>query len=96
MPKIFEDNFKVSSLETWFKLPEKNNKGHPPKKYNDTKKELCPIIKYTTINHLAGPLKGFVNQISAIIIPKKIEVKKDPKWIYTMNVEMDALEKNNT
>jgi Reverse transcriptase (RNA-dependent DNA polymerase) len=38
-----------------------------------------------------------VNQLSSVIILEKLEeAEKDLKWINTMNVEIDALKKNNT
>jgi hypothetical protein len=56
-----------------------------------------PIAKYTTISHLKEPLKGFVNQISSMIISEKLEeAEKDPRWVSAMNIEMEALIKNDT
>ena len=99
-PESLEDNPKVSSLETRFKLPPRCNRGQPPKRYvpeNGTSEERYPIAKYTTTTSLTEPLKGFVNQISSITIPEKLEeARNDPKWVNAMNVEMDALEKNET
>jgi Reverse transcriptase (RNA-dependent DNA polymerase) len=99
-PESLVDNPKVSSLETRFKLPPMSNRGQPPKRYvpeDGTSKERYPIAKYTTTTSLTEPLKGFVNQILSVIIPEKLEeVRNDPKWVNAMNVEMNALEKNET
>jgi Reverse transcriptase (RNA-dependent DNA polymerase) len=99
-PEALGEGSKVSSLETVFKLPPRKNRGQPPKRYvpeDDTSIERYPIAKYTTIGHLSEPLKGFVNQLSSIVVPRTLEeAVKDKKWINAMNMEMDALKRNNT
>jgi hypothetical protein len=40
------------------------------------------------------PLKNFLLQISSENVPKRLEeATKDPKWVKSMEIEMDALEK---
>jgi hypothetical protein len=65
----------VSSFEQTFTLPPRKNRGNSSKRYvpeDGTSTEMYPIAKYTITNHLTEPLKGFVNPISSIIVPKKI------------------------
>jgi hypothetical protein len=96
-PEAFNE---VSSSEPLFTLPSRKNRGKPAKRYvpkDGTNTKIYPIAKYTTTNHLTEPLKGFVNQISSVIVPKKLkEAITDPKWRQAMNEEMSALLKNNT
>jgi galactitol-specific phosphotransferase system IIB component len=40
---------------------------------------------------------AFVNQLTSVIIPNKLEeALKDKKWIEAMEIEMDALKQNQT
>jgi hypothetical protein len=73
----------------------------PPKQYgyeleNVTSRESeYPIVKYTTIKNLPDPLKKFANEITTSIILERVEdAMKDPKWVETMEIEMNALEEN--
>ena len=100
-PRSPEDNTEVSSPELSFKLPPRTNRGKPPKRYipeNGTSEEIrYPIANYTMTDHLSEPLKSFVNQMSSVVVPERLEeALKDPKWVEAMQSEMDALEKNGT
>jgi hypothetical protein len=48
-------------------------------------------------NHLPEPLKNFNTKLMSIIVPKNVEeAKRDPRWIHAMELEMEALNKNDT
>jgi Reverse transcriptase (RNA-dependent DNA polymerase) len=77
-------------------IEEKSPKRYVPE--DGTSKEIrYPIGNYTTTNKLSEPLKGFVNQISSVVIPERLEeALNDHNWVGAMKLEMDALEKNDT
>jgi Reverse transcriptase (RNA-dependent DNA polymerase) len=90
----------VNFSEHRFTLPPRTNRGKPPKRYvpeDGSSIEKYPIANFTTTKHLKEPLKGFVNQISLTTIPTKVEdALSKPEWRNAMNIEMDALKRNNT
>jgi Reverse transcriptase (RNA-dependent DNA polymerase) len=83
-----------------FRLPPRTNRGKPPKRYvpeDGSSMEKYSIANFTSTKHLTEPLKGFVNQISTMKVPTKLEeAMTDPNWRNAMNIEMNALQKNNT
>ena len=100
-PRSPEDIPEVSATNTLCKLPSRNNRGKPPKRYvleDGTSEEVIyHIANYTITEKLSEPLKAFVNQISSINVPEKIEeALKDHNWVKAMKEEMGALEKNGT
>jgi Reverse transcriptase (RNA-dependent DNA polymerase) len=100
-PRSPGDILEVSSSDISFKLPSRNNRGKPPKRYvpeDGTSKEIrYPIANYTTTENLSEPLKNFANQISSVTVPEKLEeALKDHNWVKAMKLEMEALEKNDT
>jgi Reverse transcriptase (RNA-dependent DNA polymerase) len=47
--------------------------------------------------HLPESLQNFNTKLMSITIPKNVEeVKRDPRWIQAMKLEMEALNKNDT
>jgi Reverse transcriptase (RNA-dependent DNA polymerase) len=83
------------------RLPPRINRDIPLKQYgyeleNETSRESeYPIVKYTIIKNLPDPLKKFANEITTSIILERVEdAMKDPKWVETIKIEMNALEEN--
>jgi transposase InsO family protein len=95
-----ESSHEVSLFEQQFTLPPRVNRGKPPKRYvpeDGSSIEKYPIAKFTSTRHLKEPLQGFANQISSVNIPTNVEeALTKPEWRDAMNIEMNALKKNNT
>jgi Reverse transcriptase (RNA-dependent DNA polymerase) len=82
-------------------LPLRTNRGKPSKRYvpEDGTSETIkyPIANYVSTSKLSEPLKDFSETILSLKVPKNIEeALRDPKWVHAMDVEMEALNKNNT
>nr|AFP55546.1 gag-pol polyprotein [Rosa rugosa] len=80
-------------------LPSRSTRGQPPKHYEPTlsAKAKYPVAKYVSTHRLSKPYAAFVNQLSSVSLPSKVQdAMKDEKWMKAMTVEMDALEKNCT
>jgi Reverse transcriptase (RNA-dependent DNA polymerase)/Integrase core domain len=91
----------VCTSEHRYTLPPRINRGKPPARYvpeDGTNRNVnYPILNYICTELLSAPLQAFVNQLSSITIPEKVEdAMKDEKWIQAMETEMRALEKNST
>jgi Reverse transcriptase (RNA-dependent DNA polymerase) len=56
-----------------------------------------PITKYVTTERLPEKVKNFTNKMLSIEIPKNIdEARKDQRWVTAMDLEMEALKRNDT
>jgi hypothetical protein len=78
-------------------LPERSNRGQPAKKYEPSlcAKTKYPVANYVSTHRLSKPYVAFVNQLSSVSLPSKVQDEmNDKKWAKAMDVEMDALEKN--
>ena len=87
-----EEYPEVSSLDSEFILPQRNNRGKPPKRYvpeDGTSEEIrYPIANYTTTEKMSEPLKSFVNRISSVVVPEKLEeALKDQNWVKAMKLK---------
>ncbi|PRQ47582.1 putative RNA-directed DNA polymerase [Rosa chinensis] len=80
-------------------LPPRSTSGKPPRQYEpslDVKSKYA-IANFVSTHRLSKSHASFVNQISSVCVPSKVQdALKDPKWSQAMNEEMEALEKNNT
>ena len=55
------------------------------------------IANYVATHRLSKPYVAFVNQLSVVSLPSKVQdAIKEEKWTKAMEVEMDALKKNGT
>ena len=96
-----EEYPEVSSLDSRFILLQRNNRGKPPKRYipeDGTSKEVqYPIAKYVTTKQLPEKVKNFADKMLSIEIPTNVnEARRDQRWVKAMELEMEALKKNNT
>lgn len=100
-PRSPEGAPEVSIPEPRYNLPPRINRGRPPKQYipedGTSRAVKYPIVNFVKTEHLPKLLKTFSNQLSSVAIPEKLEDACENKnWVDAMNVEMEALEKNNT
>ncbi|KAI5333659.1 hypothetical protein L3X38_023791 [Prunus dulcis] len=73
------------------------NRGVPPDRYSPEGKARYAIAHYVYDHRLSPECKAFVTRIDNIKIPTRVEEAfNDPKWAEAMNIEMEALQKNNT
>ncbi|PRQ17544.1 putative RNA-directed DNA polymerase [Rosa chinensis] len=80
-------------------LPNRSTRGQPPKRYEPTvhAKSKYPVANYMSTRRLSKSYASFVNQISAVSVPNKVQdALGDPKWRKAMEEEMEALQKNDT
>jgi transposase InsO family protein len=100
---LLVDIQEVSSLDqnynSQFKLPNRSNRGMPPKWYipeeGVSKRIKYPITNYTKASNFSEPLRNFALQVSSV--PTKFEEAiQDSNWVAAMKSEMEALEKNHT
>lgn len=76
---------------------------HPPKWLKDfvslniNKDVKYPIYEYISYYHLSHSYQAFIVATSALVEPTTYaEANKDPRWVKAMQVEIQALERNNT
>lgn len=80
-----------------YSLPPRQNRGKPPDRYSPNGKISYAITKYVSTDKLPPQHQAFVQEMENIKIPIKIEeALQNPKWAEAMEVEMDALHKNET
>lgn len=80
-------------------LPSRSTCGQPPKHYEPilSAKAKNLVAKYVSTHRLFKPYVAFVNQLSSVSLPSKVQdAMKDEKWMKAMTIKMDALEKNCT
>jgi Reverse transcriptase (RNA-dependent DNA polymerase) len=75
--------------------------GKPPDRYipedGSNIAVKYPITNYVNTKNLNQPLKDFSEKVLSLEIPRNIdEALKDPKWVQAMNIEMNALNRNET
>ncbi|CAL8161767.1 unnamed protein product [Prunus armeniaca] len=87
----------ISTAENSYILPHRRNRGVPPYCYSLKGKARYAIAHYVSDHRLSLECKAFVTKMDSIKIPTHVEdVFSDPKWAEAMNIEMEALQKNNT
>ncbi|KAL6185124.1 hypothetical protein ACLB2K_041259 [Fragaria x ananassa] len=60
-------------------------------------KAKYPIANYVPTHRLFKPYVAFVNQLSVVSVFSKVhDAIKEEKWAKAMEIEMDALKKNDT
>ncbi|CAL9019584.1 unnamed protein product [Prunus brigantina] len=73
------------------------NRGVPPDRYSLEGKAGYAIAHYVSDHKLSPECKAFVTRMDSIKISTRVEEAfNDPKWAEAMNIEMEALQKNNT
>jgi len=80
-------------------LPNRSTRGQPAKRYEPSlhAKSKYPVANYISTGRLSKSYESFMNQISAVSVPNKVQdALDDPKWKRAMEEEMEALQKNNT
>ncbi|KAM1109483.1 hypothetical protein ACFX14_009062 [Malus domestica] len=83
-------------IEPSYRLPHRQNRGKPLDKYSPEGNERYFISNYVSTHQLSPKYCAF-EQIETIKIPTRVEeALKDSKWRKAMQVEMEALQKNNT
>ncbi|CAL8167941.1 unnamed protein product [Prunus armeniaca] len=89
---------KVSAfIHNSYVLPPRRNRGVPPDHYSPIGKTRYAIAHYVSNHRLSPECKVFVTRMDNIKIPTHVEEAfNDPKWAVAMNIEMEALQKNNT
>ncbi|KAI5328449.1 hypothetical protein L3X38_027846 [Prunus dulcis] len=95
------DNPKVSAsihtADNSYVLLPRQNRGVPPDHYSPEGKARYAIAHYVTDHMLSPECKAFVARMDSIKISTRVEeASNDPKWVEAMNIEMEALQKNNT
>ena len=96
-----EDPLEVIPMteSTQYTLPNRLNRGKPAKKYEPTvhAKAKYPVADFISTHRLSKSYESFVNQISAVSVPNKVQdALSDPKWSKAREEEMEALQKNDT
>ncbi|PRQ49627.1 putative RNA-directed DNA polymerase [Rosa chinensis] len=80
-------------------LPNRTTRGQSVKRYEPTltAKSKYPVANYMSTRRLSKSYESFMNQISAVSVPNKVQdALGDPKWRKAMEEEMEALQKSNT
>jgi Reverse transcriptase (RNA-dependent DNA polymerase) len=93
------ENFNSNNSNTRYRLPDKINRGKPPKWYrpDEDGEGKYAIGKFVTSEHLSSPLKEFDSTLASVRIPERLEeAMSNLKWLEAMRAEMEALEKNHT
>ncbi|KAI5328413.1 hypothetical protein L3X38_027810 [Prunus dulcis] len=95
------DNPKVSAsihtADDSYVLPPRQNRGVPPDRYSPEGKARYATAHYVMDHMLSPECKAFVARMDSIKISTRVEEAfNDPKWAEAMNIEMEALQKNNT
>ena len=89
----------MESLSDKYVLPSRTTRGKPAKKYEPsvTAKVKYPVANFVSHHRLSKSYATFVNQISSVSIPNKVqEAMENLRWTKAMEEEMEALEKNHT
>jgi Reverse transcriptase (RNA-dependent DNA polymerase) len=94
----------VSNLENnvtnhVYQLPYRHNRGKAPRRYrpDEESEGRYTIGRFASTKHMSTQLQEFDKTLASVQIPTKFEeAMNDLKWTEAMNVEMEALEKNNT
>ncbi|CAL2259014.1 unnamed protein product [Prunus armeniaca] len=82
-----------------YQLPPRSNRGKPPDRYSPkpSTKVKYHIAHYMSTQRLAEAYQAFVNQMSTVATPSKVQdTLSDSKWVSAKTEEMQALEKNQT
>lgn len=80
-----------------YQLPPRQNRGHPPDRFSPEGKTRYSIAQYVSTHRLSPQYQAFVNQMTSVKFLNSVEeALKDSKWIDAMNIEMAALQKNET
>ncbi|PRQ56213.1 putative RNA-directed DNA polymerase [Rosa chinensis] len=80
-------------------LPNRTTRGQSAKIYEPTltAKSKYPVANYMSTRRLSKSYESFVNQISAVSVPNKVQdALGDPNWRKAMEEELEALQKSNT
>ncbi|CAL2237625.1 unnamed protein product [Prunus armeniaca] len=94
IPKV---NTSIHTADNSYVLPIRGNREVPPNRYSPERKVRYVIAHYVYDHRLSPKCKEFFTIMDSIKIPTRVdETFKDPKWVETMNIEMEALQKNNT
>ncbi|WVZ03714.1 hypothetical protein V8G54_024520, partial [Vigna mungo] len=92
-PSSAPENEEIPELENEIDLPIAIRKGTR----NCTKKPLYPLSNYVSYDRLSANHKSFIVNLNYVGIPNNItEALAKKEWRDAMQVEMIALEKNNT
>ncbi|KAL6279087.1 hypothetical protein ACE6H2_015968 [Prunus campanulata] len=82
-----------------YQLPPRSNREKPLGRYSpqlETKMKY-PIVHYMSTHRLSEACQAFVNQMSMVAIPSKVQdALTNSKWASDMTEEMQALENNQT
>ncbi|BFG30843.1 hypothetical protein CerSpe_171170 [Prunus speciosa] len=94
---IPEVSASIHTADNSYVLPPRRNRGVPPDLYSPEGKARYAIAHYVSDHRLSPECKVFVTRMDSIKIPTRVdEAFNDPKWAEAMNIEMEALQKNNT
>ena len=102
LPSEVSDSIGVNTSDAnsrQYVLPNRSTRGKPAKTYEPTlqAKAKYPVTNFMSTKRLSKSYESFVNQISAVSVPNKVQdALGDPKWRKAMDEEMEALQKNNT
>ncbi|CAL2270835.1 unnamed protein product [Prunus armeniaca] len=87
----------IHTSDNSYVLLPRQNRGVPPDRYSPEGKARYAIAHYVSDHRLSPKCKAFVTRINSIKIPTRVEEAfNDPKWAEAMNIEIEALQKNNT
>ncbi|CAL2259304.1 unnamed protein product [Prunus armeniaca] len=87
----------IHTSDNSYVLPPRQNRRVPPYRYSPKGKARYAIAHYVSDHRLSPECKAFVTKMDNIKIPTRVEEAfNDPKWAEAMNIEMEALQKNNT
>jgi len=80
-------------------LPVRNNQRKSPIRYSldiEERRSKYPIANYVSTQNLSKPTQVFTKTLIPCHVPKNVEeALADPKWAQAIQVEMEALQKNN-
>ncbi|CAL8119743.1 unnamed protein product [Prunus armeniaca] len=94
---IPEVSTSIHTSDNSYVLPPRQNRGVPPDRYSPKGKARYAIAHYVSDHRLSPECKAFVTRMDNIKIPTRVEEAFNyPKWAEAMNIEMEALQKNNT
>ena len=89
--------YNLTNIESTYVLPPRQNRGKPPDRYSLDEKVRYAIAKYVSTHQLSLKCQALVNTMDGVKIPTKVEeALQDPRWKEAMDVEMKALQKNET
>ncbi|CAL8167744.1 unnamed protein product [Prunus armeniaca] len=94
---ILEVSASIHTSDNSYVLPPRRNRGVPPDCYSPKGKARYAIAHYVSDHRLSPECKAFVTRMDNFKIPTRVEEAfNDPNWAEAMNIEMEALQKNNT